>query len=292
MRDLTIRLQHRPGALAAMGEALGNAGVSIEGGGGFVVNGEAIVHFLVEDAARARAALAAAGIEVLADREVLAQRLAQDRPGQLGLLARRMADAGVDIEVVYSDHANRLILVVDDAAAGAEVSREWSRAMEAAAGRGREHRYATTITWTGNAGKGTSGYREYRRDHEIAAPGKPVIPASSDPHFRGDGARWNPEDLLVASLSACHQLWYLHLCADAGVVVTSYVDRAEGVMRERADGGGAFERVVLRPEVTVTAGSDRELALSLHDRAHALCFIARSVNFPVEHVPVCHVAPD
>lgn len=292
MRDLTIRLEHRPGALAAMGEALGAAGVSIEGGGGFVVNGEAIMHFLFEDGARARAALEAAGIEVLADRESVAQRLAQDRPGQLGLLARRMADAGVNIEVVYSDHDHRLILVVDNPEAAAEVSREWTRAMEAARGRGREHRYATTITWTGDAGTGTSGYRDYRRDHEIAADHKPAIPGSSDPHFRGDRARWNPEELLVASLSACHQLWYLHLCADAGVVVKSYVDRAEGVMREHADGGGAFERVVLRPEVTITPSSDRELALSLHDRAHALCFIARSVNFPVEHEPVCHVAPE
>lgn len=145
----------------------------------------------------------------------------------------------------------------------------------------REHRYATTMRWTGNAGSGTASYRAYRRDHVIEATDKPPIPGSSDPQFRGDRTRWNPEELLVASLSACHQLWYLHLAAEAGVVVTAYVDRAEGVMAETADGGGRFARVVLRPEITIAAG-DAALAQALHERAHALCFIARSVNFPVE----------
>lgn len=126
MRDLTIRLQNRPGALAEMGEALGRAGVSIEGGGGFVVDGQAVVHFLFKDAEAARRALEAAGIEVLQNREVLIQRLAQDQPGQLGGIARLMADAGVNIEVVYSDHDNQLILCVDNVAVGGAVSERWS----------------------------------------------------------------------------------------------------------------------------------------------------------------------
>lgn len=285
MRDLTIRLQHRPGALAAMGEALGAAGVSVEGGGGFVVAGQAIAHFLFEDGAAARRALESAGIEVLDDREVLRQRLDQETPGQLGSIARAMADAGVDIEFVYSDHEHRLILGVDDPSAGRAASERWS-ASKAATTRRRAHRYAVTVHWTGNAGTGTSAYRGYRRDHEIAAAGKPVIPGSSDPQFRGDVARWNPEELLVAALSACHQLAYLHLCAVAGVVVTAYEDHAEGTMVEDADGGGHFTRAVLHPQVSVNADSDRALALSLHEKAHALCFIARSVGFPVECEPV------
>lgn len=151
----------------------------------------------------------------------------------------------------------------------------------------REHHYAVAVEWTGNTGDGTAGYRAYERRHEITAPGlpKPGIPGSSDPAFRGDGARWNPEELLVAALSACHELWYLHLCADAGIIVTGYVDHAEGVMAEEADGGGRFRRVVLRPAVTVAAGSDVATARALHERAHALCYIARSVSFPVEHQP-------
>ncbi|MBZ4418385.1 OsmC family protein [Myxococcus sp. RHSTA-1-4] len=155
---------------------------------------------------------------------------------------------------------------------------------------GKEHRYAVTVEWTGNRGEGTSSYKRYERAHELRAEGKPTIPGSSDPAFRGDPARWNPEELLVASLSACHKLWYLHLCATAGVVVTDYVDDAEGVMAEEADGGGRFVRVVLRPRVTITAGSDRDKAQALHHEAHALCFIARSVSFPVTHEPTTLVA--
>jgi organic hydroperoxide reductase OsmC/OhrA len=149
----------------------------------------------------------------------------------------------------------------------------------------REHRYSVTISWRGNHGSGTSSYRAYARDHEITADGKSAIAGSSDPLFRGDSARWNPEELLVASLSACHQLWYLHLAADAGIVVTDYADRAEGVMEERADGAGCFARVVLRPVVTVVAGSDVARAESLHHAAHEKCFIANSVNFPVTCEP-------
>jgi organic hydroperoxide reductase OsmC/OhrA len=146
---------------------------------------------------------------------------------------------------------------------------------------GRDHHYRTRVRWTGNRGTGTSAYRAYGRDHVIAAEGKPEIPGSSDPTFRGDPARWNPEDLLVASLSACPQLWYLHLCAEAGVCVVAYEDAAEGTMTEETDGGGRFTGGVLRPQVTVAPGADVELAQRLHVDAHRLCFIARSVNFEV-----------
>jgi hypothetical protein len=126
MKDLSIALDNRPGALAEMGEALGRAGVSVEGGGAWVVDGRGAAHFLFADGTAARRALEAAGIRVLAEREVLVQRLKQDVPGQLGLLTRRMAEAGVNIEVLYSDHDHQLILVVDDLARGREVSEAWS----------------------------------------------------------------------------------------------------------------------------------------------------------------------
>ena len=145
---------------------------------------------------------------------------------------------------------------------------------------GREHSYAATVTWTGNQGTGTSGYKAYSRDHEITAPGKPGLPGSSDPAFRGDPARYNPEDLLVASLSSCHMLWYLHLCSRDGIVVTAYTDDATGTMVETADGGGHFAQVTLRPTATIARG-DLEHARELHHEAHRLCFIANSVNFPV-----------
>src|SRR5262245_10423551 len=148
----------------------------------------------------------------------------------------------------------------------------------------RLHTYDTVVTWTGNRGTGTSGYRDYARDHEVAADGRDSIAGSSDPTFRGDPARWNPEQLLVASLSQCHMLWYLHLCADAGVVVTGYVDRASGTMAE-SDHGGQFTEVVLRPAVTVASPDMVEGAGRLHADAHRACFIANSVNFPVRHDP-------
>ena len=137
MQDLTITLDNRPGALAAMGEALGKAGVSIEGGGAFVVNGVGVAHFLFKDGAAARRALEAAGIRVLAVRDVLVQRLNQGEPGQLGKIARRMAEAGVNIEVQYSDHDNQLILVVDDLEAGRAVSEQWARRGHATPGLGQ-----------------------------------------------------------------------------------------------------------------------------------------------------------
>jgi organic hydroperoxide reductase OsmC/OhrA len=147
-----------------------------------------------------------------------------------------------------------------------------------------EHVYAVSVRWTGNRGTGTSDYRAYERSHEIVAPGKPVIPGSSDPAFRGSGDCYNPEDLLVASLSTCHLLWYLHLCASAGVVVTSYEDDATGTMVEVPETGGHFTEVILRPAVGISSG-DEALAHALHEKAHHLCFVANSVNFPVRCEP-------
>lgn len=150
----------------------------------------------------------------------------------------------------------------------------------------RDHTYTVTVTWRGNTGAGTAGYRAYERAHDVAVPGKPVIPASSDPAFRGDRGRYNPEEMLVASLSSCHMLWYLHLCSAEGIVVQEYEDIAEGVMVERRDGGGAFSEVVLQPEITLAPGASLARARALHADAHAKCFIASSVNFPIRHEPV------
>jgi organic hydroperoxide reductase OsmC/OhrA len=144
-------------------------------------------------------------------------------------------------------------------------------------------RYAVKVIWTGNRGTGTSAYTAYDRDHEILIAGKPVLRGSSDKAFRGDPHRHNPEDLLVAALSTCHMLWYLHLCADAGIVVSGYRDDASGVMTSGPE-GGRFEQVVLKPTVTITQG-DAALAETLHDEAHRRCFIANSVNFEVTHRP-------
>jgi organic hydroperoxide reductase OsmC/OhrA len=143
------------------------------------------------------------------------------------------------------------------------------------------HHYRPTVTWTGNTGTGTSSYRAYGRSHVISAPGRADILGSSDPGFRGDGTRWNPEDLLVASVSTCHQLWYLHLCSDAGVVVLEYRDAPEGVMVETADGGGHFTKVTLRPTIRIAPGGDVAKAQALHHDAHEKCFVANSVNFPI-----------
>jgi hypothetical protein len=126
MKDLTIVLENRPGALADMGEALGRAGVSVEGGGAWVVQGQGVAHFLVADGTAARRALDAAGITVAAERDVIVQRLNQGEPGQLGKLSRRMAQAGVNIETLYSDHENQLILVVDDPVKGRAVAAAWT----------------------------------------------------------------------------------------------------------------------------------------------------------------------
>jgi organic hydroperoxide reductase OsmC/OhrA len=147
---------------------------------------------------------------------------------------------------------------------------------------GKVHHYRVRLDWTGGADADAASFRRHDRGYVLSAAGKPAIAGSSDAVFRGDAARWNPEDLLVASLSACHQLWYMGLCAASGVVVAAYADEAEGVMtEEEAGGAGQFTEVVLRPRVTLAKGADRARAEALHALAHAKCFIARSVNFPV-----------
>lgn len=153
-----------------------------------------------------------------------------------------------------------------------------------------QHHYKLTIKWTGNKGDGTSGYRSYERSHSILVDGKIEIPASSDPAFRGDKTKHNPEELLVAALSSCHMLSFLYECAKAGVVVTDYVDHATGTMVETPDGGGHFTEVILNPIVTVTENSMFDMANQLHKKASELCFIANSVNFPVHHKPTCKTA--
>ena len=143
-----------------------------------------------------------------------------------------------------------------------------------------EHKDDVSVQWTGNRGSGTSGYRSYGRDHVITSGGKPAIPGSADPAFLGDAERWNPEDLLVASASTCHKLWYLHLCSDAGIIVLDYRDDAEGTMLDDPQ-QGRFSQIVLRPHVVIRAGGDVELAAHLHHAAHEKCYIANSVNFPI-----------
>jgi organic hydroperoxide reductase OsmC/OhrA len=153
----------------------------------------------------------------------------------------------------------------------------------------KEHHYKTTLNWVGNQGTGTSNYRAYSRNHDIVVDGKAVIPASADPSFRGDPLRYNPEELLVSSLSGCHMLWYLHLCSVNGVTVVDYKDNATGTMAEMEDGAGYFKEVTLYPEVTVTDAAMIDKANSLHHEANKMCFIANSVNFPVNHQPTCKV---
>lgn len=146
----------------------------------------------------------------------------------------------------------------------------------------KDHHYAVTVSWIGNTGEGTAHYTAYHRDFTLQAAGKPPIQGSADPAFRGDPERWNPEDLLLASLSACHKLWYLHLCAVKGVTVLEYLDHPVGRMLEGNDQRkGHFTDAELRPQVVISHCSDPDLALRLHDAAHHECFIANSVNFPV-----------
>ena len=147
------------------------------------------------------------------------------------------------------------------------------------------HTFTCTVTWTGNRGAGTTAYAAYGRDHLIEMAGKPPIAGSAVPEFRGDAGRHNPEDLLVAALSTCHMLWYLHLCADAGVVVTAYRDTPRGVMRINPDGSGEFTSATLHPSVTIANDSDASKAAALHESAHEMCFIARSLNFHVTCEP-------
>ena len=146
------------------------------------------------------------------------------------------------------------------------------------------HHYAMNLEWTGNRGTGTSSYRSYGRDHIVRAEGKPDIEGSSDRTFHGDPERWNPEELLLAALSQCHLLSYLHVATLHGIVVEEYVDAATGTMEQTANGGGHFTSATLRPVVTISAG-DPAVALAIHEEASEKCFIAASVNFPVAHEP-------
>ena len=154
----------------------------------------------------------------------------------------------------------------------------------------KEHNYKLLITWTGNNGTGTSGYRAYERSYTIEADGKDPIHGSADPAFHGDNTKYNPEEFLLSALSTCHMLWYLHLCSDAGIIVTDYKDTATGKMAELPKGGGHFTEVTLSPLVTITDGTRITDANELHKKAGEKCFIANSVNFPVKYNPECKTA--
>lgn len=148
----------------------------------------------------------------------------------------------------------------------------------------KEHHYKATTEWTRNEGAGAANSKKYSRNHMITVAGKSgPIEGSSDPAFGGDATRYNPEELLVSSISACHMLWYLRLCSDNGIIVTDYVDQATGTMEETADGSGRFKEVTLHPIVTITDEAGTDKARSLHQEANRMCFIANSCNFPVKH---------
>ena len=147
----------------------------------------------------------------------------------------------------------------------------------------KQHHYALNIRWTGNAGNGTSGYKTYERSHIISGPNKPEIQASSDPPFRGDPLKYNPEELLLASASSCHMLWYLHFCSSEGVIVTAYEDSPSATMTEDETGNGKFTEIKLRPHITVKSGDMIHKAESLHSKANEFCYIANTLNIPVHH---------
>ncbi|WP_109829300.1 OsmC family protein [Reichenbachiella versicolor] len=151
------------------------------------------------------------------------------------------------------------------------------------------HNYSTHVSWTGNKGSGTSSYLDFERSHTISIENKPDILGSSDPVFRGDKTKHNPEDFLVASISSCHMLWYLHLCSEARIIVVDYRDHADGTMTERSNGSGQFSEVTLRPIVIVMEKSMADKAYELHQKANEMCFIANSVNFKVKHQPIIKV---
>ncbi len=150
------------------------------------------------------------------------------------------------------------------------------------------HEFHTAIRWTGNKGDGTKDYTSYERSHTISIKNKADILASSDPVFKGDGTKPNPEDFLVSAIASCHMLWYLHLCADNGIIVMDYVDNASGILTLKPE-GGAFTEVTLRPTVTITRADQIDLANALHETANKKCFIANSCNFPVNHIANCIV---
>lgn len=153
----------------------------------------------------------------------------------------------------------------------------------------KTHNYNTNINWIGNTGQGTFNYNSYGRCFEINTENKPTLLGSSDPTFLGDSSKHNPEELLLAAISSCHMLWYLHLCANEKIVVTNYSDNASATMDENENGSGKFTSAVLNPIVTITDASKEELAKSLHIKANAMCFIANSLNFKVQHLPIIKI---
>ena len=153
----------------------------------------------------------------------------------------------------------------------------------------KQHEFRVAIQWTGNLGTGTSGYASYSRNHELSAPGKSTRIEGSSAVARGDHSRYNPEELLVGALSACHMMWVLHLCADAGIVITEYADAPVGEMAEHPDGSGEFTRVVLKPRMVIADVARVEEAQAMHARDHHVCCLARSMNFPVENQPTVTV---
>lgn len=153
----------------------------------------------------------------------------------------------------------------------------------------KQHEYDVSVEWTGNRGTGTSDYKAYDRTWNICSAGKPVVACSNDPLLGGDASKYNPEDLLLAAVASCHMLWYLHLCSNAGVTVTDYKDTPSGIGEMEPSGKGRFLKVILKPKITISTGSI-EQAEKIHGEVHNFCFIARSVNFPIEIDPeVCNV---
>ncbi|MGI9351560.1 MAG: OsmC family protein [Rhizobiaceae bacterium] len=148
-----------------------------------------------------------------------------------------------------------------------------------------KHDFPSRVVWTGNRGTGTSAYEDYDRTWDMAIEGKDTVHCSNDPMLGGDPSKYNPEDMLIAALSSCHMLWYLHLCSVAGVTVTSYEDMPIGIGESEPSGKGKFVEAVLKPKIAITSDSDPEKAISLHNEIHKYCFIARSVNFPVSYKP-------
>ncbi len=153
----------------------------------------------------------------------------------------------------------------------------------------KQHHYQAKIIWTGNTGIGTKSYTEYERSYSVLIDHKIELQCSSDTPFRGDATKHNPEDFLLASLSSCHMLWYLHLCADAGIIVVDYTDNATGILSQNDNGIGCFTEVILHPIVTITEDSMKAKAIELHQQANKMCFMANSVNFKVKHEPICKI---
>lgn len=154
-----------------------------------------------------------------------------------------------------------------------------------------QHDYTSRVIWTGNRGTGTSSYKAYDRTWNITAEGKPVVECSNDPLLGGDPTKMNPEDLLISALSACHMLWYLHLASEAGIVVSHYEDNPNAVGETGPGGAGRFLSAELRPDIHVQAGADLAEAEAIHHRIHKVCYIARSVNFPVTYRPRFYTTP-